>query len=92
MRNWNILFLIVREKSKDLVELLSDELLLAQCRQSGQLPNYKRPKSAEPIIVDPKHRKRIGGGECQNFSDLQTVDENEAMRMALTASRSDNSR
>lgn len=84
-------FFIVREKSKDLVELLSDELLLAQCRLSGHLPNYTRPKSAEPILVDPKQRKRIGR-ESDNFADLQNVDENEAMRMALTASRSDNSR
>jgi len=81
----------VREKSKDLVELLSDELLLAQCRHSGHLPNYTRPKSAEPILVDPKQRKRLGR-EDANYSDLQNVDETEAMRMALTASRSDNSR
>lgn len=86
-----MLSILVREKSKDLVELLSDELLLAQCRLSGHLPNYTRPKSAEPILVDPKQRKRIGR-DGDNFSDLQNVDENEAMRMALTASRSDNSR
>ena len=88
---WVVLFL-VREKSKDLVELLSDDLLLAQSRQSGQFPNYTRPKSTEPILVDPKKRKRLGGDDDQNYSDLQTVDENEAMRLALTASRSDNSR
>lgn len=81
----------MREKSKDLVELLSDELLLAQCRHSGHLPNYTRPKSAEPILVDPKQRKRLGRDDG-NYSDLQNVDETEAMRMALTASRSDNSR
>lgn len=81
----------MREKSKDLVELLSDESLLLQCRLSGHLPNYTRPKSAEPILVDPKQRKRLGR-EDNNFSDLQNIDENEAMRMALTASRSDNSR
>lgn len=81
----------MREKSKDLVELLSDELLLAQCRLSGHLPNYTRPKSAEPILVDPKQRKRLGR-EDNNYSDLQNIDENEAMRMALTASRCDNSR
>lgn len=81
----------MREKSKDLVELLSDELLLAQCRHSGHLPNYTRPKSAEPILVDPKQRKRLGR-EDNNYSDLQNMDETDAMRMALTASRSDNSR
>lgn len=83
--------ILVREKSKDLVELLSDELLLAQCRHSGHLPNYTRPKSVEPILVDPKQRKRLGR-EDNNYSDLQNLDENDAMRMALTASRSDNSR
>lgn len=82
---------LVREKSKDLVELLSDELLLAQCRHSGHLPNYCRPKSADPILVDPKQRKRLGRDDG-NYSDLQNVDETEAMRMALTASRSDNAR
>ena len=74
---------------------MSDELLLAQCRSTGQFPNYTRPKSAEPILVDPKQRKRLGGadnGKDNNFFHLQDVDENEAMRMALTASRSDNSR
>ena len=81
----------MREKSKDLVELLSDELMLAQCRHSGHLPNYTRPKSAEPILVDPKQRKRLGR-EDNNYSDLQNMDETDAMRMALTASRSDNSR
>lgn len=85
------LIFVVREKSKDLVELLSDESLLLQCRLSGHLPNYTRPKSAEPILVDPKQRKRLGR-EDNNYSDLQNMDENEAMRMALTASRSDNSR
>ncbi len=70
---------------------MSDELLLAQCRRSGQFPNYTRPKSTEPILVDPKQRKRLGGDD-NNYSDLQNVDENDAMRMALTASRSDNSR
>lgn len=70
---------------------MSDELLLANCRHTGQFPNYTRPKSAEPILVDPKQRKRIGNDD-NNYSDLQTVDENEAMRLALTASRSDNSR
>ena len=83
--------ILVREKSKDLVELLSDESLLAQCRLSGHLPNYTRPKSVEPILVDPKQRKRLGR-EDNNYSDLQNIDENEAMRMALTASRSGNSR
>lgn len=82
---------VVREKSKDLVELLSDESLLAQCRLSGHLPNYTRPKSTEPILVDPKQRKRLGR-EDNNYSDLQNIDENEAMRMALSASRSANSR
>lgn len=81
----------MREKSKDLVELLSDESKLIQCRLSGNLPNYTRPKSAEPILVDPKQRKRLGR-EDNNYSDLQNIDENEAMRIALTASRSDNSR
>lgn len=80
---------IVREKSKDLVELLSDELLLANCRHTGQFPNYTRPKSAEPITVDPKQRKRIGRGD--DFSDLQNMDETDAMRAALSASRSENS-
>ena len=74
-----------------MVELLSDELLLVQCRNSGHLPNYTRPKSAEPILVDPKQRKRLGR-EDNNYSDLQNMDETDAMRMALTASRSDNSR
>lgn len=85
------LHILVREKSKDLVELLSDDLLLAQCRQAGHLPNYTRPKSAEPILVDPKQRKRLGREDI-NYSDLQNIDETEAMRMALTASRSQNSR
>ena len=90
-KEWHVVNMVVREKSKDLVELLSDDLLLAQCRHSGHLPNYTRPKSAEPIFVDPKQRKRLGR-EDNNYSDLQNMDETEAMRMALTASRSDNSR
>ncbi len=70
---------------------MSDDALLEQCRRSGHLPSYTRPKSAEPITVDPKQRKRLGR-EDNNFSDLQIEDETDAMRRALTASRSDNSR
>lgn len=81
----------MREKSKDLYELLNDDLLLAQSRRSGVMPHTRRPKSTEPILVDPKQRKRVGDKE-RNYEDLQDVDENEALRIALSASRSDNSR
>ncbi len=67
-----------------MVELLSNDALLGEARRSGVIPNLSRPKSAEPLIVDPKQRKRIGAG---NFADMQNVDEIEALRIALDESR-----
>ena len=75
---------LVREKSKGLVELLSNDLLLAEARRTGVIPNLTRPKSAEPLLIDPKQRKRVG---ADNFADMQNVDEVEALRIALEASR-----
>lgn len=76
--------ILVREKSKALVELLSDEALLLEARRSGVIPNPTRPKSAEPLLVDPKQRKRLG---ADNYDDMQNVDEAEALRIALEQSR-----
>lgn len=75
---------VVREKSKALVELLSNDALLIEARRSGVIPNLTRPKSAEPLLVDPKQRKRVG---ADNFVDMQNVDEVEALRIALDESR-----
>lgn len=79
---------LVREKCKDLVELLTNEALLGEARRTGTVPNTSRPKSAEPLYVDPKRRKRLGAGEGA-FETLQDMDEAEAMRVALAASRRD---
>jgi hypothetical protein len=77
---------LVREKSKSLIELLSNDTLLVEARRTGNIPNLTRPKSAEPILVDPKQRKRVG---VDNFSDMQNIDEVEALKIALDESRRD---
>lgn len=78
--------ILVREKSKDLVELLSNDALLFEARRTGVIPNLSRPKSAEPLLVHESQRKRIGGGD---YSDMQDMDEAEALRLALDQSRRD---
>lgn len=81
----NALYL-VREKSKSMVELLSNDVLLFEARRTGVIPNLSRPKSAEPLLVDPKQRKRVG---VDNFADMQNIDEVDALRIALDQSRRD---
>lgn len=78
--------ILIREKSRDLVELLTNESLLAEARSTGVVPNIVRSKSAEPLLVESNQRRRVGNGE-QSFDDLQNIDENEALRIALDESR-----
>jgi len=85
----------VREKSKDIVALLSDEERLLTARRTKTLPMERR-HSAEPLQLSAAERRSsaisIQKGESRrgsSFEHLQAVDEDEAMALALAASKVD---
>lgn len=99
----------VREKSKDIVALLTDDNLLAQSRQNQSPPFERRPSSAGPLTIAaaPGAGKRPARssaspppimtgksypaartiGSRRSFEDLQNMDEEAAMALALQESK-----
>lgn len=49
--------LLVREKSKDIVALLTDDNLLSQARRSKNPPIDRRPQSIGPLTIDKADMK-----------------------------------
>jgi hypothetical protein len=96
----------VREKSKDIVGLLSDDNLLSSARRNKNPPMERRPQSVGPLTITkassssnafstsvgndlPAFMDRSRLQSRKSFEDLQNVDEDEAMAMALECSKAE---
>lgn len=92
----------MREKSKDIVALLTDENLLADARRNKNPPQQRRPLSTGPLTIesDGKQMPRstdTGLGQSyprltssrRSFEDLQNVDEDAALALALQQSKAE---
>jgi hypothetical protein len=90
--------LTVREKSKDIVGLLTDDNVLAAARRNRNPPIERRPSSTGPITLPrggsiqkgeslSKRRSSEQLSHRQSFEDLQDVDEDTAMAMAIEESK-----
>lgn len=108
-----IISTIVREKSKDIVALLTEEHLLSEARKNKNPPLVRRPSSTGPLTIQKGDFKNaeslpIGGGagdttfsngsrkgstiidnRRKSFEDLQNIDEDTAMEMALQESKAE---
>lgn len=85
---------LVRQKSREIVALLSDEERLAEARRTKSLPFQQRPNSAGPPLTLQRRNSSnssIGSSHGrrsrQSFEDLQNMDEESAMKLALEASK-----
>lgn len=94
---------IVREKSKDIVNLLTDDNLLSESRRNRSPPFERRSSSTGPLTIAPDSAKRpsldsnalMGKSypvarsvtSRQSFEDLQNMDEETAMALALQESK-----
>lgn len=88
----------MREKSKDIVALLTDDNLLDTARRNRNPPLQRRPSSTGPLTIEgrgkPSHRsseegvgRSCPGRTTRSFGDLQDVDEDAALAMALQQSK-----
>lgn len=94
----------MREKSKDIVALLTDEEKLFRARETKTLPSQRRPSSTGPLTIESQghHGSQSNSrafssstintnttGNRRSFDDLQTVDEDAALAMAIAASKAE---
>lgn len=85
----------VRQKSRDIVDLLSDEDRLAEARRTRTLPN-RRASDVEPLTMGLGSRRgsnnlsiatTTSNSSRPSFDDLQGCSEEEAMRRAMEESK-----
>lgn len=84
----------MRQKSKDIVALLSDEERLSEARRTKALP-LNRQGSPSPLTLDDKWESKSSRpalsrqNSRRSFEHLQDLPEDEAMSLALAESRKD---
>lgn len=79
----------MRAKSRDIVDLLADDELLAQARATRSIPQLRR-KSNEPLTLQPvtQHiREPQAPARPGSYHDLQQLDEEAALALALRESK-----
>lgn len=86
--------ILVRAKSRDLVELLSDDDMLAQARATRSIPQLHRTKSQEPLTLHPQTQtltitqpQQQQQRRNSSYDDLQQMDEDAALAIALRESQ-----
>lgn len=107
----SFLIVLVREKCKDIVGLLTDEGILGEARRNKQPPVDRRRSSTGPLTINggagPVRSRSGSRGHARDdssdignfrerplqsrksFDDLQAIDEETAMRMALEESKAE---
>ncbi len=92
----------MREKCKDIVALLSDDNLLAESRRNRQPPHNRRPSEVDPLTISKgdgplqstassrrDSHQSAGRSSRKSFEDLQSIDEDAAMQLALDQSKAE---
>lgn len=80
----------VRAKARDIMELLEDEEMLAEARRTRSIPQSRRRASQEPLTLQPVTRnvtQSAAPNHRGSFDDLQNMDEDAALAMALRESK-----
>lgn len=84
----------VRAKSRDLVELLSDEEMLSQARATRSIPQLHRTRSQEPLTLNHHPQTQSlalpaapQARQSSSYDDLQQMDEDVALAIALRESQ-----